>query len=72
MSRLRLRLAQNRGFVGACLLLAGLYLAYNLLHPRGFSAAVLVQNAGVDRGEISGNGLAAPIAKRVMEAVLGR
>ena len=36
------------------------------------AVAVLVQNAGVDRGEISGNGLAAPIAKRVMEAVLGR
>jgi ribose transport system permease protein len=38
-------LAQNRGFVGACLLLAALLLGYNLLHPRGFSAAVLVQNA---------------------------
>ena len=37
--------AQNRGFVGACLLFAALYLAYNFLHPRGFSAAVLVQNA---------------------------
>jgi penicillin-binding protein A len=36
------------------------------------AVAVLVQNAGVDRGEISGNGLAAPIAKAVMEAVLGR
>ena len=45
MRRLRLSLAQNRGFVGACLLLAALYLVYNLLHPRGFSAAVLVQNA---------------------------
>ncbi len=45
MSRLRLTLAQNRGFVGACLLFAALYLTYNILHPRGFSAAVLVQNA---------------------------
>jgi ribose transport system permease protein len=42
---LRLYVAQNRGFVGACLLLAALYLIYNLMHPRGFSAAVLVQNA---------------------------
>jgi ribose transport system permease protein len=42
---LRLTLAQNRAFVGALALLAALYLAYNLLHPRGFSAAVLVQNA---------------------------
>jgi ribose transport system permease protein len=38
-------LAQNRAFAGACLLLAGLWLGYNFLHPRGFSAAVLVQNA---------------------------
>ena len=45
MNRLRLTVAQNRGFVGACLLLAALYLAYNILHPRGFSAAVFVQNA---------------------------
>jgi peptidoglycan glycosyltransferase len=36
------------------------------------AVAVLVQNAGVDRGDISGNGLAAPIARRVMQAVLGR
>jgi ribose transport system permease protein len=42
---LRLALAQNRGFAGAVALLAALYLAYNLLHPRGFSSAVLVQNA---------------------------
>ena len=38
-------LAQNRAFAGACLLLALLWLTYNALHPRGFSAAVLVQNA---------------------------
>jgi ribose transport system permease protein len=42
---LRLAFAQNRGFVGACLLFALLYLGYNLLHPRGFSSAILVQNA---------------------------
>jgi peptidoglycan glycosyltransferase len=34
------------------------------------AVAVLVQDAGVDRDAISGNGLAAPIAKSVMEAVL--
>jgi ribose transport system permease protein len=45
VSRLRLAVAQNRGFAGACLLLAALFLLYNLLHPRGFSSAVLIQNA---------------------------
>ena len=34
------------------------------------AVCVLVQDAGVDRDAISGNGLAAPIAKAVMEAVL--
>ncbi|GGF47445.1 penicillin-binding protein [Marmoricola endophyticus] len=34
------------------------------------AVAVLVQDAGVQRDEISGNGLAAPIAKSVMQAVL--
>jgi len=34
------------------------------------AVAVLVQDAGVARDQISGSGLAAPIAKRVMEAVL--
>jgi penicillin-binding protein A len=36
------------------------------------AVAVLVQDAGVDRNAISGSGLAAPIAKRVMEAVLNQ
>ncbi len=36
------------------------------------AVAVLVQDAGVDRDAISGGGLAAPIAKRVMEAVLNQ
>ncbi|RLV48068.1 penicillin-binding protein 2 [Nocardioides mangrovicus] len=36
------------------------------------AVAVLVQDAGVDRDEISGSGLAAPIAKAVMEAVAGQ
>ena len=34
------------------------------------AVAVLVQDAGVDRNAISGNGLAAPIAKSVMQAVI--
>ncbi len=34
------------------------------------AVAVLVQDAGVDRDAISGSGLAAPIAKAVMEAVI--
>lgn len=34
------------------------------------AVAVLVQDAGVDRDAISGNGLAAPIAKAVMQAVI--
>ena len=45
MTGLSRAVAQNRGFAGACLMLAVLLLGYNLLHPRGFSAAVLVQNA---------------------------
>lgn len=36
------------------------------------AVAVLVQDAGVERDAISGSGLAAPIAKAVMEAVMGR
>ena len=36
------------------------------------AVAVLVQDAGVARDEISGSGLAAPIAKSVMEAVIGK
>ena len=34
------------------------------------AVAVLIQDAGVERNAISGNGLAAPIAKAVMEAVI--
>lgn len=36
------------------------------------AVAVLVEDSGVARDAISGSGLAAPIAKRVMEAVLNR
>jgi peptidoglycan glycosyltransferase len=36
------------------------------------AVAVLVEDAGVKRDTISGSGLAAPIAKKVMEAVIGK
>ena len=36
---------QSRGFYGALALLIVIFVIYNLLHPRGFSTAVLVQNA---------------------------
>ena len=36
------------------------------------AVAVLVEDAGVDRNAISGSGLAAPIAKAVMEAVINK
>ncbi len=36
------------------------------------AVAVLVEDAGVQRDAISGSGLAAPIAKKVMEAVIGK
>jgi ribose transport system permease protein len=36
---------QSRAFYGALVLLLVIYLIYNILHPRGFSSAVLVQNA---------------------------
>jgi ribose transport system permease protein len=36
---------QNRGFAGALILFALIYLVYNVMHPRGFSSAVFVQNA---------------------------
>ncbi|MGF1612004.1 MAG: ABC transporter permease [Kiloniellales bacterium] len=38
-------LLQNVGFATALLLLAALYITYNILHPRGFSSAVAIQNA---------------------------
>lgn len=36
------------------------------------AVAVMIQDAGVERDAISGSGLAAPIAKAVMEAVIGQ
>jgi ribose transport system permease protein len=38
-------LSQNRGFAGALALFTLLYITYNFMHPRGFSAAVMVQNS---------------------------
>jgi ribose transport system permease protein len=38
-------LRQNLGFATALVLLTALYLSYNMLHPRGFSSAVAIQNA---------------------------
>jgi ribose transport system permease protein len=37
-------ISQNRGFYGAVLLLAVLYVTYNFLHPRGFTPNVLIAN----------------------------
>jgi len=49
MTKLRSALAstirQNIGFYIAIAMLAALYLVYNFMHPRGFSAAVLIQNS---------------------------
>lgn len=41
---LRGLIPQNRAFTTALVLLAAFYLGYHMLHPRGFSSAVLVQN----------------------------
>lgn len=44
-SDLRIRMPQNTGLLFAIVLFAVLYLVYNIVHPKGFSAPVLVQNA---------------------------
>jgi peptidoglycan glycosyltransferase len=36
------------------------------------AVAVMVEQTGIGRDEVSGNGLAGPIAKSVMEAVIGQ
>jgi len=43
-SAFAMSIRQNRGFYGAILLLAALYLVYNFIHPRGFSANVFIAN----------------------------
>lgn len=45
LTSLRTSIRQNRGLYGAIALLILLYVVYNILHPRGFSTAVLIQNA---------------------------
>jgi peptidoglycan glycosyltransferase len=45
--------------------------ADHTLEPQ-VAVAVVVEDASADRGEISGGGNAAPIARDVMRAVLGR
>ena len=40
-----IRVRQNIGLVTAVVLFSVLYLLYHLAHPKGFSSAVLVQNA---------------------------
>lgn len=43
-SALAMSIRQNRGFYGALLLLAVLYITYNFIHPRGFSTNVFIAN----------------------------
>ncbi|WP_395817896.1 ABC transporter permease [Devosia sp.] len=43
-SALVMSIRQNRGFYGALLLLAVLYIVYNFLHPKGFSTNVFIAN----------------------------
>lgn len=43
-SALAMSIRQNRGFYGAILLLAALYITYNFIHPRGFSTNVFIAN----------------------------
>ncbi len=42
---LKIRLSQKSGLLTAVLIFAVFYVFYNLNHPRGFSAAVLIQNS---------------------------
>lgn len=42
---LRIRLMQNAAFLGAIAIFLALYIFYHANHPRGFSTAVLIQNA---------------------------
>ncbi|OIQ31583.1 MAG: sugar ABC transporter permease [Alphaproteobacteria bacterium MedPE-SWcel] len=45
LSRLASAIGRNWGFTGALLLFAALFIGYHMLHPRGFSTAVFIQNA---------------------------
>ena len=48
------------------------FVSFAPAHDPQVAVAVLIQDAGVARDAISGGGLAAPIAKAVMQAVIGR
>lgn len=45
MERLRALILRNGAFTGAVLMFTLLFLGYHMLHPRGFSTAVFIQNA---------------------------
>ncbi|MGH1415889.1 MAG: ABC transporter permease [Pelagimonas sp.] len=45
MMHLRAHILRNRGFVGALTMFLIFFIVYHILHPRGFSTAVFVQNA---------------------------
>ncbi len=45
MARFRTIILQNRGFTTALVLFSVLFLGYQMMHPRGFSTAVMIQNA---------------------------
>ena len=45
MTGIRDIILRNRGFAGALALFLVLFLGYQMLHPRGFSTAVLIQNS---------------------------
>ncbi len=45
MSGLRKIILRNRGFATALVLFCVLFLGYQIMHPRGFSTAVMIQNA---------------------------
>jgi ribose transport system permease protein len=45
ITKIKASILRNRGFTGAFVLFAILFLSYQSMHPRGFSTAVLVQNS---------------------------
>ncbi|WP_422063691.1 ABC transporter permease [Shimia sp.] len=45
MIRFKSWVGRNRGFTGALLLFTVLFIGYHMLHPRGFSTSVFIQNA---------------------------
>ncbi len=45
IDRLKISVSQNRGLYGAIVGFIILFVLYNMMHPRGFSTAVLIQNA---------------------------